>query len=143
MPGLEDCKAIKLLSFDDGPDGYLSIGNSLGQIPFEIRRFYTITRLSQNAIRGRHAHKQLQQAIFCVRGSAELFLDDGKKTKTLRLESPDRGIYLPPGIWHEVSDFRNEALILVLASALFNESDYIRDYEEFLRHVQTGPCSLS
>jgi len=142
MSDIEDCRMISLQVFDDGDDGYLSIGENSRQLPFQVRRFYTISRLEHDgAVRGRHAHKKLQQVLFCLRGSAELLLDDGFKVKTLKLSRPDLGVYLPSGIWHELRDFKDGAILLVLASEVYDESDYLRDYEAFRHHVRAHPVS--
>ncbi len=134
MPDISNCKAIQLEVFDDKADGLLSVGEQSKQIPFQIKRVYTITRLQHSeAIRGQHAHKKLEQVVFCLRGSAELWLDDGAKSTTILLDRPDTGIYLAPGIWHEVRNFQNDPILLVLASAAYDESDYVRNREEFLR----------
>jgi dTDP-4-dehydrorhamnose 3,5-epimerase-like enzyme len=131
MGDIQNCKTIRLQVLDGGSRGHLSVGEVSRQIPFDIKRFYTITRLNPGAVRGRHAHRQLEQVLFCLKGKAEIFLDDGTKSKTVVLDGPDTGLYVPPGIWHEVRKFEDGAILLVLASGIFDESDYIRDYEEF------------
>lgn len=142
MPDVNQCKQIQLQVFDDKADGLLSVGELSKQIPFEIKRIYTITGLQHpQAVRGQHAHKKLEQVIFCLRGCAELFVDDGAKSKIIPLARPDAGVYLPPGIWHEVRRFHQDPILLVLASAPYDENDYIRNHEEFLRlaHAHTRP----
>ena len=143
MYDIKNCRPVCLQIFDEGSHGHLGVGESFRQIPFEIRRFYTISGLTHpGAVRGSHAHKKLEQVLFCLRGIAEIFVDDGFKTRVLILDAPDTGLYIPPGIWHEVRGFKNDALLLVLASSLYDESDYIRDYEEFCRHARAHDRSL-
>lgn len=142
MPDVSQCKQIQLQVFDDKAHGLLSVGEQSKQIPFEIKRIYTIASLQHpQSVRGQHAHKRLEQIIFCLRGAAELFVDDGAKSKVIPLARPDTGVYLPPGIWHEVRGFSDDPILLILASAPYDENDYIRNREEFLRlaHVRTHP----
>jgi len=130
---------IDLQCVPDGIDGVLGIAESGKNIPFDIKRVYHITGLENpNAVRGKHAHKRLKQAIFCVSGSFELKLDDGSETETLVLDRPARGVYLPPFCWHEMYHFSKACVILVFSSDHYDESDYIRDYREFKRIIQTG-----
>jgi WxcM-like, C-terminal len=133
---LNNCGDVRLQSFDDGKDGFLTIAEETVSIPFSIRRVYYISRLhNPDAVRGKHAHKELQQAIFCINGSFILDLDDGFTRTSILLNEPDRGIYLGPRLWHVMHGFSNDCVILVLASALYDESDYIRDYNEFLAEI--------
>ena len=133
---LNNCGDVRLQSFDDGKDGFLTIAEETVSIPFSIRRLYYISRLhNPDAVRGKHAHKELQQAIFCINDSFILDLDDGFTRTSILLNEPDRGIYLGPRLWHVMHGFSNDCVILVLASALYDESDYIRDYNEFLAEI--------
>jgi dTDP-4-dehydrorhamnose 3,5-epimerase-like enzyme len=121
-----------LQHFDDGIDGSLTIAEVGKQVGFPINRVYFITRMgTPDAVRGEHAHRAREQLIFCINGSFELELDDGERTARVLLNRPDRGIYLGPRLWHTMTRFSPECVILVLASALYDESDYIRDYETF------------
>lgn len=86
--------------------------------------------------RGRHAHKSLQQVLICVHGSCKIMVDDGKEHKILLLDRPDEGLYIPDFTWREMFDFSPDTVLLVLASELYNELDYIRDYEEFLEYTK-------
>lgn len=143
MSGLDACRSVELQVFDDNQQGVLIVGEQLKQVPFEIKRVYMITGLEcPGIVRGQHAHKKLEQVIFCLRGSAELFLDDGISSKTIRLDRPYSGVHLAPGIWHEVRAFDGGALLLVLASAFHDENDYIRSRDEFLRFVHARANSF-
>jgi dTDP-4-dehydrorhamnose 3,5-epimerase-like enzyme len=133
---LRRCGQIRLQHFDDGRDGFLAIAEHTRSIPFPIRRVYWITHLGNpDAVRGRHAHKTLHQAIFCVNGAFELELDDGTTRTRVLLDRPDHGIYLGPGVWHTMRRFSPDCVILVLASALYDEADYLRDYASFRARV--------
>lgn len=125
---------LALQCFKDLPDGNLFIAEAGRQVPFPIRRVYFINTLANpKAVRGRHAHRRLQQAIFCINGSFTLHLDDGTTKQRLVLNDPARGILLGPMLWHTMSSFSYDCVILVLASDRFKEADYVRDYAEFRR----------
>ncbi len=123
---------LDLKFFKDLPDGNLFIAEARQQVPFDIKRVYFINTLANpKAIRGKHAHRELQQGIFCINGSFTLQLDDGRAKQRVLLNDPSCGVLLGPMLWHTMSSFSYDCVILVLASAGFDESDYIRDYEEF------------
>lgn len=123
---------LALKFFKDLPDGNLFIAEARQQVPFDIKRVYFINTLANpKAIRGKHAHRALQQGIFCINGSFNLQLDDGKSKQRMLLNDPSCGVLLGPMLWHTMSSFSYDCVILVLASAGFDESDYIRDYQEF------------
>ncbi len=112
--------------------GNLFAAEALRQIPFLIRRVYFLTDFkNSNTARGQHAHKKLNQVIFCLRGSFYLSLDDGKQKQKIRLSNPSLGILLRPKLWHSMSRFSKDCVILVVASDYYKETDYIRDYSDF------------
>lgn len=128
---------VYLQYFEDYPDGNLAIGEARKNIPFKFPRFYFINKLNHpEAIRGKHAHKKLRQVIFCINGSFDLSLDDGEKQQTITMDSPYVGIQLNRLIWHEMTNFSQDCVILVVADDYFKKKDYIRDYDEFLRRVK-------
>jgi len=86
--------------------------------------------------RGYHAHKCLQQILICIHGSCKIRLDNGKEKKIVPLEKPYEGLYVSNNMWREMFDFSSDAVLMVLASELYDESDYIRDYDEFLSFVK-------
>jgi dTDP-4-dehydrorhamnose 3,5-epimerase-like enzyme len=130
---------IKLQYFDDFPDGALVIGEAHKNIPFDIKRVYYITNLSNSkAVRGLHAHKKLEQYIFCLSGSFRLHLDDGKVKQNITMNNPYYGVRLGPGLWRKMTKFSRDCVILVLASEYFDQSDYIRNYDEFLKYVRSN-----
>ncbi|TFV97234.1 WxcM-like domain-containing protein [Algoriphagus kandeliae] len=127
---IEDCK---LISFDKNHriKGNITAVNSGEEIPFEIKRVYYLYDIPGGEARGGHAHKNLKQLIIAGSGSFELILDDGFNSKKIRLSQPYEGILIPPGIWRELTSFSSGSICLVLASEIYLEEDYIRDYENF------------
>ena len=113
----------------------------LTDVPFHIHRVYYVYNTDADAVRGCHAHKRLQQVLICVHGSCKIKLDDGKGTETITLDKPYEGIYVSGIVWREVFDFSQDAVLLVLASERYDKTEYIRDYNEFLKIVN-GENSL-
>jgi dTDP-4-dehydrorhamnose 3,5-epimerase-like enzyme len=107
-------------------------------VPFEIKRVYYIWGTDFSTSRGLHAHRKLEQALVCLHGSVKIVLDDGKERKEVRLENPARGLYVGRRTWREMKEFSEDAVLLVLASEHYEESDYIRDYDKFLDLVSKG-----
>lgn len=130
---------IKLHFFNDFPDGNLVIGESDRNIPFKIKRLYFIDYLfNPKAVRGKHAHKKTEQIIFCINGSFDLLLDDGFNKQTVTMDNPHIGVRLGAKLWHVMKRFSRDCVILVVANDYYKKSDYIRDYDEFLRFVKAG-----
>jgi len=102
-------------------------------IPFEIKRVYYIFDTESGVARGFHAHKQLQQVAVCVTGKCRMILDDGNVREEAWLNSPIKGLVINKMIWREIHDLSDDCVLLVLASEYYDEADYIRDYEEFLK----------
>ena len=100
-------------------------------IPFEIKRVYYIYGTVQGIARGFHAHKTLKQVAICLKGSCRFVMDDGKDKQEVILATPDKGLLIDAMRWHEMYDFSNDCVLMVLADQVYDESDYIRDYEEF------------
>ena len=101
-------------------------------IPFSVKRVYFMYDTLEGVVRGKHSHKNLQQILFCVAGACTVRLDDGREKVDVRLDQPSRGLLIGPAIWREMYDFTPGAVLMVLASEYYDESDYIRDYNEFL-----------
>jgi len=128
---------VLLKQFDDGNDGTLCILEAERDIPFTVKRVYYITNLrNAHSVRGEHAHKVLWQAIFCISGSFLLGLDDGIIRQHIRMWRNNQGILLGPELWHTMSDFSSGCVLMVVASDYYIESDYIRNYEEFIKSVR-------
>ena len=104
-------------------------------IPFEIKRVYYMYDTGKGVTRGQHAHKSLEQILICIHGSCKLMLDNGKEKKIVSLEKPYEVLYISNNIWREMYDFSSDAVLMVLASDVYKEEDYIRNYDEFLKFV--------
>ena len=104
-------------------------------IPFEIKRVYYMYDTGKGVTRGQHAHKSLEQILICIHGSCKLMLDYGKEKKIVSFEKPYEGLYISNNIWREMYDFSSDAVLMVLASDVYKEEDYIRNYDEFLKFV--------
>lgn len=129
---LNNCKIIQLQKIHNR-SGNITIAENLSEIPFEIKRVYFLYDIPGGAERGGHAHMNLQQFIVAASGSFDVVIEDGKNKKTLRLDRPDSGLLITSGIWREIKNFSSGAICLVLASEEFLESDYIREYNDFLK----------
>jgi dTDP-4-dehydrorhamnose 3,5-epimerase-like enzyme len=105
------------------------------QVPFDIKRAYYIFDTKEGVRRGFHAHKTLQQVAVCVRGACTFLLDDGVHQATVRLDRPSVGLYIGAMLWREMFDFTDDCVLLVLADAVYDESDYIRSHADFLRSI--------
>jgi len=116
--------------------GFLIALESGRDIPFEIKRVYYIFDTKEGVVRGKHAHKTLQQVLICVSGSCTIVLDDGKEQSEVLLNKPIIGLYVGPNIWHEMKNFSPDAVLLVLASDWYSEKDYLRNYSEFLAYLE-------
>jgi dTDP-4-dehydrorhamnose 3,5-epimerase-like enzyme len=135
-----NCNPITLQHVEGGARGSLTVAEYGGAIPFDFRRVYYMTGVTEpGAVRGRHAHKTLQQALFCINGSVRLDVDDGTHKASIVLDQPHEGVYIGPLLWHELRDFSPGAVVLVFAAAEYDESDYLRDYDAFLAYVQEHP----
>lgn len=107
-------------------------------IPFEIKRVYYMYHTKEGVRRGFHAHKELEQILICIHGSCKVLLDNGEEKKVVSLEKPYEGLYISNDMWREMYDFSEDAVLMVLASEYYNENDYIRNYDEFLKFVKRG-----
>jgi len=114
--------------------GNITAVNNKHEIPFETKRVYYLYDIPGGESRGGHAHKELQQLMIAASGSFDVILDDGKVKRTFHLSRPYTGLYLPSGLWRELDNFSSGSICLVLASLLFDESDYIRDYDLFKKY---------
>jgi hypothetical protein len=127
---------VELKKIDDGDDGNLCILEELRDVPFAIKRVYFINHLENCvSVRGKHAHRELRQAIFCISGSFVLALDDGEREQEILMYRDNLGVLIGPGLWHTMHSFSSGCVVLVAASDYFAEEDYIRDYQEFKRWV--------
>lgn len=129
---------IKTIQFSQLGDerGMLVSLEELKNIPFDIKRVYYLYETKTNVRRGFHAHRELRQVLICVHGSCKILLDNGCEKETVLLDKPDFGLVIEADIWREMFDFSDGAVLLVLASELYDESDYIRNYDDFLKYLE-------
>ena len=131
-------KPAKTLTFPIIGDnrGSLIALETFQNIPFDIKRVYYIFDTSSGVSRGFHAHRDLKQILICVKGSCRILLDDGKHKKSIILDNPQTGLLIEDLVWREMHDFSEDCVLLVLASEYYDESDYIRNYDNFLERVK-------
>ncbi len=129
---------IKTITFKKHGDerGLLVAVEAMKDIPFEIKRVYYITGADRDIRRGFHAHKKLQQVLLCVNGSCKIMLDNGKEKADIELSEPNFGLVIENNMWREMYDFSDNAVLLVLASEHYDEADYIRNYDDFIKYVK-------
>lgn len=126
-----DCQLIYLPQEGDRNGRITAINNSV-EIPFDIKRVFYLYDIPGGESRGAHAHKECHQFLTATSGAFEVLLDDGKVKRQVMLNRPDVGLHIPPGIWASEINFSSGAICLVLASHEYDESDYIRDYSQYL-----------
>ena len=121
---------------DLGDDrGSLMVLESNKNVPFKVKRIYYILDAKPDVPRGFHAHKELVQLAFCIKGSCNMIMDNGIEKQQVRIDKSNIGLMIPPMVWHEMHDFSEDCVMLVLASAQYDEADYIRNYDEFITEV--------
>ncbi len=118
--------------------GKLVAVENLKDIPFEVKRVYYMWDTTESVVRGKHAHKKLEQVLICLHGSCKILLDDGKEKAVVELNNPSEGLHIKGPIWREMSDFSNDAVLMVLASEYYTEDDYIRNYDDFIKYIENG-----
>lgn len=129
---------IKIKKISSPESGSLSFFEASKDIPYEIKRIYYTYDVPMDAKRGMHAHKNLNQVLWCPYGIIEMVLDNGESKKTYTLDSPDKLLLVGSGIWRDMYWKKEGSVLCVAASDYYNEDDYIRDYDEFLRYVGEG-----
>ena len=130
---VNDCSVIDLGKHHSQRKGDLTVVENGVTIPFDVRRVYYLYDVPGGAARGSHAHKALSQLIVAASGSFTVTLDDGREKRKFTLNRPYQGLLVRPGIWRDLDDFSSGAVVMVLASDVYKEEDYIRDYEDFRR----------
>ncbi|EHG1331567.1 WxcM-like domain-containing protein [Vibrio vulnificus] len=132
---------VKILHFNALGDerGSLIALEQNNNIPFEVKRIYYIFDTKLNVVRGLHAHKNLKQVAIALKGSCRFVLDNGKVRENVWLKSPNEGLLIDSCLWREMHDFSEDCVLMVIASEKYDESDYIRNYEDFLKECENDP----
>ena len=133
---INDCKLIELPKFLDAR-GNLSFVENFKQIPFEIKRTYWLYDVPGGISRGGHAEKNNEELVIALSGSFEIYVDDGKESKTFTLNRSYYGLYIPKGLWREIKEFSTNALALEFGSIKYDVNDYIRDNSEFKEYAKS------
>lgn len=135
-----DAPILQLVDIPQRGDarGGLSVAELGGALPFAVRRAYWIHGTKQGVSRGFHAHKRLRQLCVCVAGSVRISLFDGRREAGVLLDSSSKGLLIGPGLWREMHDFSPGCVLLVLADSEYDEDDYIRDRDQFIRHAHSS-----
>lgn len=130
-------QVVKYMFQPHGDDrGQLIALEGKKDIPFIIKRVYYMYDTKERVRRGFHAHKTLEQILICIHGRCMIHLDNGYEKKEIPLERPYEGLYISNNMWREMYDFSPDAVLMVLASDIYDESDYIRNYDEFIQFVK-------
>jgi hypothetical protein len=132
-----DCTIIEL-DKHHRKQGNITVVESHKTIPFDVKRAYYLYDIPGGESRGSHAHKELSQLVIAASGSFNITLDDGNVKRTFMLNHPYQGLYIVPGIWRELYDFSSGSICLVLASHTYDEKDYLREYNDFLKYKKNG-----
>jgi dTDP-4-dehydrorhamnose 3,5-epimerase-like enzyme len=132
---MKNIEKYSVSTFGNIENGYLSVIESMKDIPFEIKRIYYIHNVSCDVTRGGHAHTNIEQVLICINGKVKLRLFDGYTEQVVELDNPMNGVYISSNVWREMYNFSDDAVLLVLTSTYYNETDTIRDYDAFLSYI--------
>lgn len=129
---ISDCRVIELGQIGDR-NGHITVVTNNSEIPFAVKRVFYLYDIPGGESRGAHAHKECHQFLVAVSGAFEVVLDDGKNKRSVHLNNPKTGLHIVPGIWASEVNFSSGSVCLVLASQEYTESDYIRNYNDYLK----------
>lgn len=132
---MENFYEINIRQYGDDR-GKLTTIESLNDIPFEIKRVYYISDVSFNKERAHHAHKTSKRVLTAINGSCKVSLFDGKIKKEFILNSKTKGVYFNNHVWCELSEFKDDAIVLALSDMFYDENDYIRNYEDYIQFLK-------
>lgn len=137
MSNLNQCTIVELPKIQD-PRGNLTFIEGTRHVPFEIKRVYYLYDVPGGASRAGHGHKALKQLMIAMSGSFDVTLDDGREKRKVHLNRSYFGLYIPPMIWRELDNFSSGSVCMVLASDIYDEGDYFREYDKFLKSVRVA-----
>lgn len=129
-----ECNLLHLNQIGDR-NGHITAVNNDSEIPFAVKRIFYLYDIPGGESRGAHAHKECHQFLVAASGSFEVLVDDGLTKRQVLLNRPDLGLHIPPGIWASEINFSSGSICLVLASHEYNEQDYLRNYDEYLKYI--------
>lgn len=133
----ENCYFLEFPKYGDNKRGFLTVFEENKNIPFKIKRVYYIYEIGDlTQIRGPHGHKKTEQVFFNLNGRATYYLDNGKEKKEIVLDKPNIGLYIGPKVWHYIKNYSKNIVFLVVASTFYEESDYLRNYDDFLDFIK-------
>jgi hypothetical protein len=138
MTSIDDCEIVDLPKITNRRGNITPVEGGK-DIPFDIARVYYLYDVPGGSMRGGHAHKDLEQVLVSVMGAFDVVLDDGHHRKTVHLDRAYYGLFIPRMIWRELDNFSSGGICLVLASLPYDESDYYRDYEDFIKTLRVSP----
>jgi dTDP-4-dehydrorhamnose 3,5-epimerase-like enzyme len=118
--------------------GDLTVVDLNRNFPIEVKRIYYTYNVKKDVIRGFHAHRNTKQVLFCLNGEIKVCLDNGKHKKDIIINNPTKGLFVDKGIWHTMPWMKDNSILLVFASTNYDESDYIRSYDEYLKKITGG-----
>lgn len=129
-----DCTMIEMDKHHSDNKGNITVVENSKTVPFDVKRVYYLYDIPGGEERGAHAHKELKQLIVAASGSFDVVLNDGNVKRTFSLNRPYQGLLVVPGIWRELNNFSSGSVCLVMASMEYQESDYIREYTDYLMY---------
>lgn len=132
---IEDCKLINLNQIGDRR-GHITVVENHKEIPFDVKRVFYLYDIPGGESRGAHSHKECHQFLIAASGGFKVEVNDGSNNKTFSLIRPNQGLHIPPGIWASELDFTSGAVCLVLASHVYDEKDYLRNYKDFQEYIK-------
>lgn len=134
LAGIANCATVRLKVVTDAR-GSLSFAEGMNDLPFAVARVFYMYDIPPGARRGAHGHRRTSLALFALSGRVDVLLDDGSRTLTHTLSRPSEGLLIGPWVWHELENFAPGTVCLALSSGVYDEADYLRDYDGFRREV--------
>ncbi|WP_352407498.1 MULTISPECIES: sugar 3,4-ketoisomerase [Acetoanaerobium] len=133
-------KKFKVIDFQElgDPRGHLVVAESNKEVPFLIQRIFYIYGTKEGVVRGQHANRESEFMLINLQGSVKIVIDDGRQKDTVILNKAHQGVYLDKMVWKDMCEFSSDSILLVLSSMSYDASEYIRDYDEFVREVNDG-----
>lgn len=128
-----DCSLVHFPRIQNRAGNITAVENNI-EVPFAVKRIYYLYDIPGGEDRGAHAHYRLEQLVIAASGSFDITIDDGRNKRTVSLNRPYYGLHILPGLWRDINNFSSGAILMVLASEVYQPEDYIRTYEEYLNH---------